>query len=204
MRALDLYAPLRSGQGKRLALLGLVQIALAMLGGLAMVALAGGDYWQQYQQAMQGMMSTGQIAPMPQPAHPGLLLLVQLVFNYFSYALMLLAIPLMLFSGRPLGAALRDSLRASVSNVGAHLVAGVLFVGAMIAAGIVVMLVAGLAGMLGNAIHGSVGALLGAIVLLAFASAVLVLVAGGAYLAWRDTFGDASAPPPAPIAGIEA
>ena len=206
VRALDLYAPLRAGQGKRLSLLGLVQIALALLGGVLMVALAGGDYWQQYQQALQSMMSSGQVGAMPQPRHPGLLFVVQMLFNYFSYALMLLAIPLMLFSRRPLGAALRDSLRASVSNVGAHLVAGLLFIGAMIAAGIVVVLVAGLLGVLGNAIHASIGTLLVAVVLLGFAAAMLVLVAGGAYLAWRDTFGDAGSAHASPpqVHGIEA
>lgn len=204
VRARDLFAPLRGGNGRRLALLGLVQIGLAMLGGLLVVALAGGDYWQQYQQAMQGMLSSGQVAAMPEPAHPGLLLVVQLVFNYFSYALMLLSIPLMLFSGKPLGAALRDSLRASVSNVGANALAGVLFIGAMVAAAIVVMLLAGLLGVVGNAIHATVGSVLVGIVLLGFASAMLVLITGGAYLAWRDTFGDARLePPPPPVHGIE-
>lgn len=203
VRARDVFAPLRSAGGRRLALLGLVQIALALVGGLLMVLLAGGDYWRDYMAAMQGAMQ-GSLPAMLQPDNPGLLFLVQLVFNYFSYALMLLSIPLMLFSGQALGGALRDALRAAVRNVGANLLAGVLFAGALLLGMLVTLLVGGLLALVGNLVHAAVGSLLTALVLLGFAAVVLVLVVGGAYLAWRDTFGDAALPPPAPVAhGIE-
>ena len=129
---------------------------------------------------------------------------MQLVFNYFSYALMLFSIPLMLFSGLGLTDALRTSLRASVRNVGANLLAGVLFAGALIIAALLVMLLMGLVGLVGNLVHAAVGSLLALAVALAFASVVLVMLVGGAYLAWRDTFGDAELPPPlTQVHGIE-
>ena len=205
VRARDVFAPLRSAHGRSLALLGLVQIAMTVVGGVLMVGIAGSDYWRDYLQAMQQAMSGSQ-PTMPQPANGGLLFLVQLVFNYFSYALMLFSIPLMLFSGNRLGEALGNSLRAAVRNVGANLLAGVLFVGALVVAAVVVALVAALVAMLGGAIHPAVGTALSMLVMFGFAALVLVLVVGAAYLAWRDTFGDASSLPPAPpvVHGFEA
>lgn len=198
VRARDVFAPLRSAQGRQLALLGLVQVALAVVGGAVMVAIAGSDYWRDYLQAMQQAM-TGTQPPMPQPANGFLLFVVQMVFNYFSYALLLFSIPLMLFSGNTLGEALRNSLRAAVRNVGANVLAGVLFIGAVLVAALIVLLVVGLVGLLGSAIHAVVGNLLGMLVMLGFAAVTLVFLAGATYLAWRDTFGDASGPPPAPL-----
>lgn len=201
VRARDVFMPLRDAGGRRLAWLGVVQVALAVLGGLAMVAIAGGDYWHDYLQAMQSAMQ-GQPPALPQPRNAGLLFLAQMAFNYFSYALMLFSIPLMLFSGLGLGDALRQSLRASVSNVGANLLAGVLFIGALVLAAIVVALAAGLLGILGGLVHPVLGSLLAMLAMLGFAAVVLVLVVGAAYLAWRDTFGDAATPPP--VHGFEA
>ena len=203
VRARDVFAPLRDRSGRRLALLGLVQVGLAILGGLVMVTIAGSNYWTDYMAAMRGAMS-GTMPVVPQPDNAGLLFLVQLVFNYFSYALMLFSIPLMLFSGLGLTDALRSSLRASVRNVGANLFAGVLFAGALIIAALLVMLLMGLVGLVGNLVHAAVGSLLALAVALGFASVVLVMLVGGAYLAWRDTFGDAALPPPLPqVHGIE-
>ena len=67
------------------------------------------------------------------------------------------------------------------------------------------MLVAGgtglsaLLGMLGGAIHAAVGGALSLFAMLCFAALVLVLLVGATYLAWRDTFGDASVPPASPL-----
>lgn len=198
VRARDVFVPLRSGRGRQLAWLGLVQVVLAVVGGVLMVAVAGSDYWRDYLQAMQAAMQ-GAAPAVPQPQNAGLLFLVQLVFNYFSYALMLFAIPLMLFSGNGLAEALRNALRASVSNIGANLLAGVLFVGALLLAAVVVALLASLLAVLGSAIHPALGALLTMLAMLGFAGVVLVLVVGAAYLAWRDTFGDAGMPPSVPV-----
>ena len=197
---LDLFAPFRQGKAPRLALLGGLQIVLGVLGGVLMVAIAGADYWQQYLEAMQGAMS-GRLPVMPQPEHPLLLTIVQLAFNYFSYALMLLSIPLMLFSGASFVGAIRDSLRASVRNVGANLLAGLLFVLGVLVAVIVVVLFAGFIALVGNLVHPAVGTALSTLVLLGFGAVLLVVLTGGAYVAWRDTF-EGPKSPVAP-AGIE-
>ena len=196
VRARDVFMPVRVPRGRRLALLGLLQVALAAVGAALMMAVAGADYWRDYVAAMQSAMQGGVPAQMPQPRNAGLLFLVQLVFNYFSYAMMLFAIPLMLFSGSGFVEALRDSLRAAVRNVGANLLAGLLFIGALLVASLVVLLVGGLASMVGSFIHQALGGLLLLLVMLGFASVVLVVVAGAAYLAWRDTFGEGALPPP--------
>lgn len=202
VRARDVFMPLRGARGRRLGLLGLLQVALAVAGAALVTVIAGADYWSDYMAAMQSAMQDGGTpAQMPQARNAGLLFLVQLVFNYFSYAMMLFAIPLMLFSGSGFVDALRDSLRAAVRNVGANLFAGLLFVGALLVASLLVLLVGGLASMLGGLVHQALGGLLLMVVMLGFASVVLVVVAGAAYLAWRDTFGDAALPPPPPTAG---
>lgn len=203
VRARDVFVPLHSAHGRRLAWLGLVQVALAVAGGVLTVALAGSDYWRDYLQAMQGALQ-GSTPAMPEPRHAGLLFLVQLVFNYFSYAMMLFAIPLMLFSGRPLGNALVDALRASVTNIAANLLAGVLFMAALVLAALVVALLASLLAALGGIVHPVLGALLMLLIMLGFAAVVLVVVVGAAYLAWRDTFGDGAVPPPPPLHAFEA
>ena len=95
--------------------------------------------------------------------------------------------------------------RGSVANVGANLLAGVLFVGALVLAAVVVALLASLLAVLGGLLHPKLGALLMILTLLGFAAVVLVTVVGAAYLAWRDTFGDGAAPPPPPeVHGFEA
>ena len=202
VRARDLYAPLRQGAARRLALLGLLQLLFGLLGAVVAVTLAGADYWQQYLAALQGAMNG--IAPvMPQPEHPGLLLVFQLLFNYFSYAVMLFSIPLMLFSGRTLRDAIVLSLRAALANAGANLLAAGLFLGAVIVAAVLATLLATLANLLGGLVLAQLGVLLELLVLLVFGVVVIVVLTGVAYFAWRDTFeGDTAQPPP--FVGLEA
>jgi hypothetical protein len=202
VRARDLYAPLRQGAARRLALLGLLQLLFGLLGAVVAVTLAGADYWQQYLAALQGAM-TGIAPVMPQPAHPGLLLVFQLLFNYFSYAVMLFSIPLMLFSGRTLRDAIVLSLRAALANAGANLLAAGLFLGAVIVAAVLATLLATLANLLGGLVLAQLGVLLELLVLLVFGVVVIVVLTGVAYFAWRDTFeGDTAQPPP--FVGLEA
>ena len=202
VRARDLYAPLRQGAARRLALLGLLQLLFGVLGAVVAVTLAGADYWQQYLAAMQGAMN-GAAPVMPQPAHPGLLLVFQLLFNYFSYAVMLFSIPLMLFAGRTLRESIVLSLRAALANVGANLLAAGLFLGAVIVGAVLATLLATLANLLGGLILAQLGMLLEILVLLVFGVAVIVVLTGVAYFAWRDIFeGDAAQPPP--FVGVEA
>lgn len=204
VRARDVFLPLSRPQGRRLAWLGVVQVLLAVVGGALLMTLAGNHYWSDYLQAVQKAMQGG--APiMPEPQHSGLLFLLQLAFNYFSSALMLFSIPLMLLSGADVMTALRHALRASVRNIAANLLAGGLFLGALMVAAFVTMLVAGLLGVIGGMLHAAIGSVLVMLVMLGFAAVVLVLVAGASYLAWRDTFGDVATPPAAPsVHGFEA
>lgn len=203
VRALDVFTTLQHADGRRLAWLGLVQVGLAVAGGLLTVAITGSDYWRDYLSVMQAAMQ-GAVQAMPEPKHPGLLFVVQMLFNYFSYSMMLFAIPLMLFSRSGLVDALRDALRASVRNPGANLLAGVLFIAALIVAAIVVALITMLVTLLGSMIHPTLGAILAMLVMVAFAAVVLVLIVGATYLAWRDTFGDAQPPEVQPVHGFEA
>lgn len=195
VRARDLFAPLCSQSGQGLAWLGLVQVLLAVVGGGLVVALAGVGYWQDYLKAVEVVMRGG-TPEMQGPAHPGLLFVVQMVFNYFSYALLLYSIPLMLFSGCRLLPALGLALRAAVCNAAANLLAATLFVGALVIGALVAALVSALLAVLGGAIHPVLGNLLAALVMLGFACAALVLVSGAAFLAWRDTFGEGGSPVP--------
>jgi hypothetical protein len=194
VRARDLFAPFHSGRAKGLAALGVLQILLALLGGLLMIAVAGPEYWSQSLDAMRAAFG-GAMPVTPEPRNPLLLFLLQLAFNYFTYAIMLLAVPLVLFSGTSLVEAVRASLRASVQNIGPNLFAAFLFVVGVVIAAIVVMLVAMLANFLGGLLHPILGSVLALVVLLGFTAVLLVVLAGGAYLAWRDTFSAAPSTP---------
>lgn len=187
VRARDLYIAFRSGKAWRLASLGLVQIGFGILGGAVVTLLAGQDYWHDYLAAMQAAMG-GSVPVMPEPQHPVLLMLVQLAFNYFSYAIMLLSIPLILFSGLGFGQAISASFRASLRNFFPYLFTGMLFALAMIAAFLMIMLVMLVAQLIGHFLHPAVGAVLTLVLFFVFAAMVLVVLVGGAYLAWRDTF----------------
>ena len=202
VRALDLFAPFRQRKAGPLAMLGLIQIVLGVIGGFIVVSLAGADYWKDYLAAFSGALS-GRVPVTPQPDNPMLMLLANLVFNYFSYAIMLLSVPLILFAGRSLGDSIKDSLRASVRNIGANLLAAVLFVGGLIVATLLLMLLVMLVTAVAGMIHKTLAGLLVAAIFLVFAAVVLVVLVGGAYVAWRDTFGDESASGTAVVDSIE-
>ena len=188
VRARDLFTPIRQKKAGALALMGLIQIVLAVLGGALVGVLAGSDYWSNYMAAVRGAMS-GSVPVMPQPDHPGLLMAAQLLFNYFSYAIMLFSVPLILFASANLSAAVKDSLRASVANVGANALAALLFICAVAASALVLLLVSAMLSLIG----GLVGAVLVLMVYIAYGAAVLVVLVAGSYYAWRDTFGDETA-----------
>lgn len=197
-RALDVFAPLRAGRGWRLAAIGVVQLVFALLGAVLVMALAGTDYWHDYLAAVQAAVG-GAVPVMPTPAHPTLLLVAQVFFNYLSYSVTLFSIPLVLFSDLPVVEAVKASLRAAVHNVGANLFAALLFgVGALLA-GVITVLIAGFFTLLGGLLHPALGALLGQAVGLLYAATVLVVLAGCAYAAWDDTFRAARS-----LSGIEA
>lgn len=196
----ELFAPLRSGRAGTLLQLGLVQLALNAAGAMLVIGLAGTDYWPAYFKAVQSAVA-GQVVTPPQPANPMLMMLVQFVFNYFSYALMLLCVPLILFSGKNLAESLRLGLRASVANAAPILLAAILFVIGLLVAtfviGLLTMIVAGILGLL-HPLLAAVASLVGYGLL---ATVVLVVLVAASHAAWRDTFeiasgaGSAVAPP---------
>lgn len=196
-RARDLFAPMRHGHARPLALLGGIQILLALASTLLVVTLAGADYWHDYGEALKAAMG-GTVPVAPQPEHPLLLSFVQLVFNYFSAALLLFCVPLVLFSGARLGDALRDSLMASVRNLGANMLAGLVFLVGVLAATLAVSVVTAVLALVGNAIHPVVGAAFTLAVTMAYGAALVAMLAATAYFAWRDTFGPAVTPAAAP------
>lgn len=196
VRARDLFAPIRERRARPLALLGGVQLLLAAASTLLVVTLAGADYWHDYGEALKAAMS-GSVPVAPQPDHPLLLSCVQLVFNYFSTALMLFCVPLVLFSQATLGEAVRDSLRASVRNIGANLLAGMLFLAAVVAITVAVSVVTAVLALVGNALHPLIGALFTLAITLAYGAALVAMLTAAAYFAWRDTFGPTAAPAPA-------
>lgn len=202
VRARDLFSAFTHGRIRPLAMLGLVQIVLNLAGAVLVIGLAGSHYWPEYFKALQGAMS-GHVAVPPEPDHPFLMLLVQLVFNYFSYALMLLCVPLITFSGLGLVESLRLGMRASVANVGANLLASLLFVAGLVVAALVTGLVAAIVVGLAALIHPALAALIALAVYAAFGIAVLVVLVAVSYLCWRDTFdapaGDVVATPRAQI-----
>jgi membrane-anchored glycerophosphoryl diester phosphodiesterase (GDPDase) len=145
----------------------------------------------------------GSLPVLPEPENRFLLVVLQLAYNYFTYAIMLLSVPLILFSGASLTDAVRASLKASVRNIGANLFAAALFVLGVIVAAIAVTLLALFVNFLGALLHPLVGSVLSLVLLLGFAAVLLVMLTGCAYLAWRDTF-DAPPPPTPGFSGIEA
>ena len=73
----------------------------------------------------------------------------------------------------------------------------------MLAATLAFALVALVLGLVGGAVHPVLGNLLVAMAGLGFVAGVLVLLVGGGYLAWRDTFGEGPAAMPGDVHGIE-
>lgn len=196
-RSRDLFAPIRAGRARPLALLGAVQILLAVASTLIVAALAGADYWHDYGEMVKAAMN-GSVPVAPQPDHPLLLSLVQMVFNYFSTAVMLFCVPLMLFTQAPLVDAVRDSLKASVRNIGANMLAGLLFLAAALAVMLAVSVMTAVLVLIGNALHPVIGALFALAITLAYGAVLVSMLTASAYFAWRDTFGPPVSPPQAP------
>ncbi|MEI2453214.1 BPSS1780 family membrane protein [Lysobacter firmicutimachus] len=187
-RARDLFAPLRQHKLSALAGVGLIQIALTLISGALVVWLAGQDYWSQYLEMLRDALS-GRVATPPEPEHPGLMMLVQLLSNYFTNAILLIAVPLIMFSGLGLSEAVKRSLGASLWNLGAYLLAAMLFMAAVMISGLIVALVAMVATQIGSLLHPAVGSLLAMVLLIAYGATVLVVLCGTCYFAWRDVFG---------------
>lgn len=206
VRARDLFAAFTQGRARPLVTLGAVQIAINLGCAALIVMLTGPDYWAESMKAVQGALSGHVVVP-PEPEHPVLLLfvqLLQLVFNYFSAALMLLCVPLIALSRVGIVESLRLGFRASIVNLGANLLASLVFVLGFLVATVVVSLLTAVVGGIAALVHPLLGAAIAAMVWLAFAVSVLVVLVAASYFAWRDMFeGATDAPAPSRI-GIEA
>lgn len=198
VRARDLFSGLKQGRGRQLALLGLVQLAFSAAGAVLVIALAGSHYWPEYFKAVSDAMA-GHVGVPPQPDHPFLMMLVQLVFNYFNYALMLLCIPLIAFSKLDLVDAVRLAMRAALTNAGTFVIAALLFFSGLIVAAIVIGLATLVVGGLAALVSPFLGAVVSLLLYGAFAVGVLVVLVAVSYSAWRDTFGESGADTALPI-----
>ncbi len=201
VRARDLYAPFRTGRAGSLAAFGALQVLLMAVGMLVTRQLAGSEYMAAYNEALNTMMQSGQMQPLPAPSHPGLLFVWQLAFNYFTTTVMLLGIPLAMLSGSRFLDAARGAATAALRNIAPNLLAAALFFVSVMVAALVLSVVGSVVLMVLGKILMPLAVLLGLVMTLAFISAVLVVVCGGGYLIWRDTFGDAAAIPAIPAPG---
>ena len=205
-RARDLFQPIRDGKAGGLAAFGALQVGFMWIGGLVANALVGEEFMHGYSQFADAVMQQQTPPALPPVAHPLALFAWQALYNYVTVTVLLLGIACVALSGRSFADAARAAFRATWRNLLPNLLAAALFLTATALAAIVVTLVGSVVlvalGMVSSALALAVGLLAG----FAFVSAVLVVVCGGGYLIWRDTFGDSgdSATPPAPAHRLEA
>ena len=197
----DLFAPFRQGRAGRLATFGSLQIIAMLLGGMVTTQLAGDDYMPAYSEAVNAILQQKTPAPLPAPAHPGLLLVWQVAFNYFTTTIMLLGIALVALSGKSFGQAVGGGARAALRNIAPNMTAAVLFFIAVMVAGLMLSVVGSVVLLVLGKIFMPLALIVGLLLTFAFITAVLVIVCGGGYLIWRDTFAEGSpadtATPPA-------
>lgn len=201
--ALALFQPFRSGHGGRLIAVGLIVLAIQIVGGVLVMLSGGREYVDAYTEMMRSLMAGADPRTLAAPDSNALMFLLQVAVNYVAYAVFLFSVPSILFLGRGLGESLAGSLKASVRNIGANLLAGVLLVAGLIVAALLFGLLMMLVALIASAIHGLFATIVMLVLGLLFASAVMVVMIGAAWLAWRDTFGEGPVPT-TPAAGIEA
>lgn len=189
VRARDLFAPLRLQRTLPLALLGLIQIALALICGSLLLWATGAEYWSQYQEMIRGAI-TGRITAAPAAEQPALVALAQLLLYYFSTAVVLVSVPQIMFSGLSLSDAVKRSFGASLWNLGAYLFATTLFMLGATLSGLVVSVAALLVMVLGAAVTPLLGQALAWLLFAAYGSVFLVILCGTCYYAWRDVFAE--------------
>lgn len=200
-RARDLFAPLRQHKAGTLALLGLVQIAMTVISMSLVVWLAGQDYWARYFETLREALG-GSVTAMPEPDHPMLMTFVQMLSNYFSNAILLISVPLIMFSGLGLADAVKRSFQASLWNLGAYVLAAMVFLLGVLISALLVSLVAVVLANVGGLVHPAVGVMFALVLYVAYGAVVLVVLAGASYFAWRDVFaspGAEAADPALPV-----
>lgn len=190
VRAADLFQPIRAGRGLHLAAFGALQVVLVSLAALITRKLLGDDYIAAYMEAFNAAMQQQTPPALPQPAHPLAVFLWQTSANYFTATVSLLGIALVSLSGLGFGQAVRSAISATLRNLLPNFLAAALFfVTLFVSMLIVSMLGTVLLAVLGK-LFAPLAMIVGFVLVLAVASAMLVVVCGGAYLIWRDTFGD--------------
>lgn len=188
----DLFAPFRQGRAGKLAAFGSLQIMAMLLGGLVTTQLAGSDYMTAYSEAVNAILQQKTPTPLPAPAHPGLLFFWQIAFNYFTTTIVLLGIALVALSGTSVGQAIHGGALAALRNFAPNMLAAVLFFAAVMIAGLMMSVVGGLVLFVLGKIFAPLALIAGLLLAFAFITAVLVVLCGGGYLIWRDTFTDAT------------
>lgn len=201
VRARDLFAPLRLHRTMPLALLGLIQIALALICGSLLLWATGEDFWARYEEMVSGAL-TGRISTAPTAEQPALVALAQMLFYYFSTAVVLVSVPQIMFSGLGLSDAVKRSFGASLWNLGSYLFATMLFMLGAMLAGLLVSVAALVAMVVGASVAPWLGQLLAWALFTAYGMVFMVVMCGTCYYAWRDVFagdgadGSGAAPQP--------
>lgn len=192
VHARDLFVPFRQGRAGKLAAFGSLQIIAMAIGGVVTSQLAGADYMAAYSEAVNAILQKKTPAPLPAPAHAGLLFFWQIAFNYFTATVVLLGIALVALSGRGVGESVVAAARAALRNLAPNLLAAVLFFLAVMIAGLLLSVVGSVALLVLGKLFMPLALMAGLLLTFAFITAVLVMVCGGGYLIWRDTFADAN------------
>ena len=194
----------RGGRLLPLASLGLIQIAAAAL-NLSMLGLLGGDgYLDRYLDAMTHLMSGGELDPsaIPVPEHGGLLNLSNLLINALAMALLAFSVPQVALAGLGPWAALTTAFAAILRNLPALALATLIGIVGLFVSALVLGLASALLGGLGNLISTALPTVLVFAVLVAWMLALVTILAGATYLAWRDILADGQGSPPVRDASI--
>ncbi len=194
----------RGGRLLPLASLGLIQIAAAAL-NLSMLGLLGGDgYLDRYLDAMTHLMSGGELDPsaIPVPEHGGLLNLSNLLINALAMALLAFSVPQVALAGLGPWAALTTAFSAILRNLPALALATLIGIVGLFVSALVLGLASALLGGLGNLISTALPTVLVFAVLVAWMLALVTILAGATYLAWRDILADGQGSPPVRDASI--
>ncbi|PJK08056.1 hypothetical protein CO614_00795 [Lysobacteraceae bacterium NML120232] len=193
--ARDLFQPFVQRRAAKLAALGGLQILLMAGGMLITRQLAGEEYMAAYNEALNSLLQHPQDTPptLPLPANPLLMFVWQISLNYLTAILMLLGIAQVSLSGSRVLPAIKAAAAAAVRNFLPNFLAAVLFFTAMMIGTMLLSLLLSAAVLLLGAIFMPLALLAAFLITQCFVAVLLVVVCGGGYLMWRDTFGMAPA-----------
>ena len=188
--ATGVFAGFLGGRLLPLASLGLIQVAAAGLNLLLLDWLGGGDYLARYIEFLNGLEPGAGFDPeaVPQPQNAGLLTIANLFVNLLATALLAFSVAQVMLGGLGPLQALRSAFAGTLANLPAALLAGAVALLGLMLAAVVVSLVVALFAALGSLVTPLLGQLLGFSVLLLAMLAVIAMLAGATYLAWRDIF----------------